>query len=401
MNRTRLLIIGALVLLAVGVVVALALVNNQPRTTPATANSGGTTGGSQPVAPAVAQANTTALPTITPIPFIEVVIAIQDIPRGSRVQANTVTVVPWPEEAAPVNAYSNIEDVIGKIARTDIYREQLLLSNILVDDFQSLANIGSDAAAIIPPNRVAVSVPIDRITSVAYAIRPGDRVDVIVSMLFVDVDPNFQTIEPNAFTNYNIELGEANPNLPGVVPVSLAPSGVAIRGTFDTRIIPGGISIPVVITPSEQQRPRLAAQRTVQDALVVWVGDFPLDGRIFRPAPTPTPVIPTATPGGQARPGTPTPIPPTPTPDKPDIITLAVSPQDAVVLTWLAEAGLPLTFALRSAATTTFPQTDPVTLDYIMTRFNIAVPEKFDYSIQPAITTIRQLEVGSRITLNN
>jgi pilus assembly protein CpaB len=400
MTRTRLLIFGALVLVAIGVVVALALVN-QPRPAPATPATGGGTGASAPVAPAVAQAVATQLPTPTPIPFIEVVIAIQDIPRGTRVTANTVALVPWPEVAAPVNAYSNPEDVIGKIARTDIFREQIVLSNTLVDDFQSLASTGSDAAAIIPPNRVAVAVPMDRITSVAYAIKPGDRVDVIVSMLFVDVDPNFQSLEPNSFTSYNITLGESNPALPSFVPVSISLDGVPLNGTFDSRIVPGGLTVPVIISPSESQRPRLTTQRTVQDALVIWVGDFPIDGRIFRPAPTPTPVQPTATPstGNQANQQN-QPVPTQP-PPRPDIITLAVSPQDAVVLTWLAEAGIPLTFALRSAASPTYPGTDAVTLDYIMTRFNIAVPEKFDYSIEPAIRNIRQLEVGNRISLKN
>ncbi len=398
MNRSRLLIIGALVLVAVGVVVALALVNSPAPAANNTSVDAGTPAVNNPPPQNVAQSST-ALPTITPIPFIEVVIAIQDIPRGTRVQANTVALVPWPEAAAPVNAYSNVEDVLGKIARTDIYREQIVLSNTLVDDFQSLSTIGSDAAAIIPPNRVAVAIPMDRITSVAYAIAPGDRVDIMVSMLFVDVDSNFQSLEPNAFNSYNIELGESNPALPSFVPVSIATDGTAISGTFDSRILPGGLTIPVIISPSESQRPRLTTQRTVQDALVIWVGDFPLDGRIFRPAPTPTPVQPTATPGG-ARGQENEPVP-TQVPPRPDIITLAVSPQDAVVLTWLAEAGIPVTFALRSAATTTYPQTDPVTLDYIMTRFNIVVPEKFDYSIEPAIRSIRQLEIGTRISLRN
>lgn len=394
MNRTRLLIIGALVLVIVGVVVALAVVN-QSRTAPTVATGGDDTNVAQGTS--VAQAGATALPTSTPIQFVEIVIAIQDIPRGTRVAANAVTVVLWPEEAAPVAGYSNLEDVLGKIARTDIYREQPILSNILVDDFQSLATVGSDAAAVIPPNRVAVAIPIDRLTSVAYAIRPGDRVDIITSLLFVDVDQSFQTVEPNQYNLVNVILGEVDPRT-GTQPRSLLIDPLTIRGSFDSRVLPGGITTPVLISPSEQPRPRLAAQRTVQDAVVIWLGDFPLDGRIFQPAPTPTIEQPTPTPApnqsAQNVPPTPTPIPP-----RPDLITLAVSPQDAVVLTWMVEAGLPLTFALRSAQTSSLPLTDSVTLDYIMTRFNILLPEKFNYSIEPAIRSIRQIEIGNRIQL--
>jgi hypothetical protein len=72
-----------------------------------------------------------------------------------------------------------------------------------------------------------------------------------------------------------------------------------------------------------------------------------------------------------------------------------------VVLTWFVEAKIPFTFALRSASATTLPQTDPVTLDYIMGRFNILVPEKFNYAIEPAIRSIRRLEAGEEITLSS
>jgi hypothetical protein len=241
---------------------------------------------------------------------------------------------------------------------------------------------------------VAVSIPIDRITSVAYAIQPGDRVDVMVSVLFVDVDPNFQSLEPNAFTFIN-----PSDNGDGTFSLNASEAG-AIAGAFDTRLVPNLGSVPVIIVPSERQRPRLTTQRTVQDALVIWTGDFPLNGRIFRPAPTPTPLPPTAAPGATA--GATNTAPPAPTiPPRPDIITVAVTPQDAVVLTWLVEAGIPITFALRSASSTSQVQTDPVSLDYIMTRFNIDVPEKFNYNIEPAIRSIRQLSVGNQIELRD
>jgi hypothetical protein len=38
-----------------------------------------------------------------------------------------------------------------------------------------------------------------------------------------------------------------------------------------------------------------------------------------------------------------------------------------------------------------------VTLDYIMTEFNIQLPGRRPYSIEPAITSIRQLLIGNTI----
>jgi Flp pilus assembly protein CpaB len=389
MNSRTIVVILLLVVL-VGTGAVLFLVNQQPAPDP---NAGQNTGEvEQPVNQQPIE-NATALPTATPQEVAEIVIAVQDIPRGASIDANTVAVVPWPLEAIPENAVTNPEDVIGRIARTDLFREQPILSNLVVDDFQNLARVGSDAALITPPNRVLVAVPMNRLTSVAFAIQPGDRVDIIASLLFVDVDRSFQSAEPNQFSLISTTQDEN-----GSFGFT---TGSGIRGIFDSRIVPtndGPVTIPVVISPSEEPRPRLSVQRTVQDALVIWLGSFPADGRIFKPAPSPTSEIPTATPdinaGGTG--GTPE---PTEIPNVLDIVTVAVSPQDAVVLTWFVEAKIPFTFALRSAATTTLPQTDAVTLDYIMERFNIAVPEKFNYSIEPAIRSIRRLEVGDQITL--
>jgi len=173
-----------------------------------------------------------------------------------------------------------------------------------------------------------------------------------------------------------------------------------VQGSFDSRLIPNAGTFPVIVSPSEDPRPRLATQNLIQDALVVWLGNFPEDGRIFAPAPTPTPDW-TPTPVVEGEAGSADLPPPPPTiPPRPDIISLGVTPQDAVVLTYLIESGIPLTFALRSAATTSLPQTNVVTLNYIMEQYRISVPEKFNYALEPAIRSIRSIEIGDKIRLS-
>jgi pilus assembly protein CpaB len=266
----------------------------------------------------------------------------------------------------------------------------------------ALGNSGSDAAAVLPPDRVAVAVPIDPITSVAYGLRPGDRVDVIVSMLFVDVDEDFQTLTPNdtrillyaadefgngAVTWSEVSYGDFST---GTFYIPFSDDPEAPAGTYDgTR----GVTFNVVEEPNpldgRRQRPRLVTQRTVQGAQVIWVGEFPEDGRIFAPAPTPTEVA-TATPVDESASGDEGTAPAeTPVPPRPALITLAVSPQDAVVLAWISEAGLPMTFAMRSARAQGLPDTSPVTMNYIMQAYNISVPDKFSYALEPAIRGVR------------
>jgi hypothetical protein len=92
---------------------------------------------------------------------------------------------------------------------------------------------------------------------------------------------------------------------------------------------------------------------------------------------------------------------PTPIPSRPDIITLGVTPQDAVILSYFVEAKLPITFLLRSATDTSQVPTEAVTLDFIMNSFRIEAPGKRSFAIEPAITSIRQLLASQEIKLRS
>jgi len=303
------------------------------------------------------------------------VVAVQEIPRGMVIPANAIAVRPWPQSAQPVGGIALPEDVIGKRARTDIFREQPILTNMVVDDLTSAARVGSDAAAVLPEDLVAVSIPMDRLTSIAYAPQDGDRVDLIISFLFVELDEDFQTILPNNVTLFRI-----------------TEEGIELTQAIVGR--PDSSSLgAIIVGPSERQRPRLVSQRAIQDALVVHVGNFPYDGRFIGVPPTPTPVP------RDDEEGDGTPVPPTPLPPRPDIITLGVSPQEAVVITWLIEARVPINLALRSASSTTRVATTEVSLDYIMGQYGITLPGKRPYGIEPAIRSIRQLMTDGLISL--
>lgn len=379
--RGRLLIlIGLIVLLAVIAVVVLSTGILNPAPAPVVDNNGNV---SQPVA------NATLPPTPTPIPLVRIVQALQNLPRGYRFPTsvqeleNIVGYAEWPEAAVPFNAIKEadggLEKVLGKIARTEVFREQPILSTFLITDLTDLSAHGSDAAAVLPSDRIAVSLPMDRTTSVAYGVQDGDHVDVIISMLFIDVDEVFQSITPNRLTLFNRDE-----------------NGIQLLEGIEGRPDQSSLG-PVIVGPSERQRPRLTTQRTIQDALVLHVGEFPLDGKYLGELPTPTPVPATQEAGSSGSGSTPPP-PPTPIPP-PNIVTLGVTPQYAVVLVWAIDAKLPVTLALRSVNDRSTQQTIPVTLDYLMQEFRIEVPARRDYSIEPAIRSIRQLLVSDIIDL--
>jgi len=63
---------------------------------------------------------------------------------------------------------------------------------------EGLSAVGSDTSLDIQAGRVAISIPIDRFSSVAYGLQRGDHVNIIASLLIVDIDTEFQTVLPNS-----------------------------------------------------------------------------------------------------------------------------------------------------------------------------------------------------------
>ncbi len=393
----RRILILVVVLLVIGGVVFFALTRT---------NTGGTGGGTAPVPgqTPVAQVNpqATPLPTNTPAPTaaptIQIVVAAQRINRGQRITADVIALREWPETAAPTSALLDLELVVGKIARTDIERESPIKSTDITESFANLASVGSDAAALLPPGTRLIAVPIDRLTSVGYALQPGDRVDVVMSALFVDLDEDFQSILPNdiqflVLTKDGFTLAQPVDGRFDTIPFSYTIADVGVQGAF-----------PVIIRPNESPRPRLVTQMTVQDGLVVYVGELPEDGRIFKPGSDGLDAAPdTATTGaatGAAQPAAQTTGTPAP-PPRPEIVVVAVSPQEALVLAYLIETRVPITFLLRPAGETGLASVQQVDLDYIMNAYRVTVPRKLPYGLEPAIRSIRQLLSTQTIQLGS
>ncbi len=367
MNRNVLILLLLVVVLGGGAAVVLLMQSQTAVTTPT------------PDPFAVSEPLATPLP---PPEFVEIVIALQELPRGIVIPEDGVGLRPWPKESLPANNIIEVRDVVGRIARTDIARESPVLVTQLVDNLSQIASAGSDAAAVLPNGLVAVAMPVDRLTNVAHAPLSGDTVDIIISFLFVDVDDEFQSRLPNKIT----------------LTVLKQDGTLEFQSGIEGRVEPSGdFPFPIIVGPSETQRPRLVTQRTIQNAFVVHVGTFPPDGDFLNRRPTPLPP-PTYDP---AR-GGPTPLPtPTFTPLPPkDIITLAMEPQEAVALVWAIESRLPITLALRSARDRNAPDTstNAVSLEYMISEYRVPQPASLPYALEPAIRSIRRLILNDEVT---
>jgi pilus assembly protein CpaB len=352
-------------------------------------------------------------PTPTPPPTLEVIVAARDIPRGKPLTLDDVTTLAWPilDEAPPplgvlfvdeLGGGAGLDQVVGRIARSDITTGMPILDLMITpgDQPSNLADVGSDAALLIPGGNVAITIPITRLSSVAYSLRPGDHIDILMSFRFVDVDEEFQSVLPNTglLLTDNIDLAAV-----GLQQVQYL-IGAEERGVFGTSLLvsPSGFSVSEQAEGAEGsssteistiQVPRQTTQLVVDNAIVLRMGEFPL---IDLYQPIVVTAVPQATPipEGEVTPGAegqateaPTPTPSIPIPD---VITLIMSRQDALVLKYATEVGADIDLVLRSAVDDEIADvtTDPVTLDYIINFRNVTPPEKLPIALDPQITLL-------------
>ena len=209
--------------------------------------------------------------------MVEVVVVNQNLKRGDPLSAEILQKIPINEKTFVEGMYTSVETLIGQRVRYDLVPGTLLTSDMMFDQEQ-LSTTGSDWALLIPRGMVAVSIPTTRLASVSYAPRRGDHVNVITTMLMVDLDAVYQSELPNqtALIIAPGPLGE-----PGLSPEALTgyfgsegedtPLGrVEIEPQF------GEEGSPFYVIPSGEQRPRLVSTTLIQNVMVLQVGNFPL-----------------------------------------------------------------------------------------------------------------------------
>lgn len=339
----RIIIIVALVLIIVVLGATFAFIRLRPILMPAT----------QPAADQPAQIQVEEM--------VDIVLTTQFVARGEVISEGVVAMIPFPKKELIEGTFiTDMDEVVGKKALYPLEPRMPVTPSMILDAVTG----GSIAAFDLPVDKTALSVPIGREALIAYAPQAGDHVMVIGCMWLVDIDPEFQTILPN-LTGQVTAPSPATETSPETLSAAVAGGGGAVGRTE----LDATLNEPFYLIPSEDQRPRLVCQNLIQDAIVLRVGEFSLDGvdgKVVAEEQQPAPGTEEA----------PVEIP------KPDIITLVVSPQDAVLLNYIKRAGIDLSLALRNPNNTQEIITDAVTQQYLMDQKNIPLPAKLPFAVE-------------------
>jgi pilus assembly protein CpaB len=110
------------------------------------------------------------------VELFPVVVATADIPAGTRVQPTQVKTVGIPSDAKPKGSYTDVNELIGQVAKQSVYAGEIISSNRFAN------SPGSSAlAAIIPEGKRAITVAVNNVVGVSGFILPGSRVDIIAA----------------------------------------------------------------------------------------------------------------------------------------------------------------------------------------------------------------------------
>jgi len=266
----------------------------------------------------------------TEVPRQKVLVALQNIGQANMIDPALMELREFEQTQVPPDAIMSTADLAGKLAAVDIVQGQILRRDMITDR-ETIVELGINASFLIPMGKVLVAVPIDEQSSAAYALEAGDTIDMLVTMQLVSVDPESQIKEP--------------------------------------------IPDDVAEVDKIKQIPRMVSQLTLQDVTIMKIGRWG--------EKTPDPAAPedqTASASQQAAADEDMPVQ-----EGPTIMTVLVDQQDALVLKFARESGASIEFALRGKLDHELVTTEPVTLDYMIRRFNITPPERMPYAIEMGI----------------
>lgn len=112
------------------------------------------------------------------------VIAATDIPARSIVKKDHLQIIDIPVEGYPQGGAASVEDVAGKVILLNLTKSDVVLSPMLeaVPQSNRIETANNSYSLIVPQGKRAVAVPVGLAGGVNYRVKPGDRVDVLITM---------------------------------------------------------------------------------------------------------------------------------------------------------------------------------------------------------------------------
>jgi len=115
--------------------------------------------------------------------YIKIIVAAQDVPAKTKLNEKMLTFKEIPKKYKHVKETANLEDVANKILLVPVTAGQSIMTNQVLAADDSREGL----AYLVPQGKRALAVPVDEVSGVAGLIKPGDRVDVLTTVVIDDI----------------------------------------------------------------------------------------------------------------------------------------------------------------------------------------------------------------------
>lgn len=109
---------------------------------------------------------------------VAVVVAKEPARRGMKLTEEMLEVRKYTEDSRPSGSFGKVEELAGRVLNQDVGANEAITGLKLADE----SVMGGGVSAMIEPGKRAMAVKGNVVMGLSGFVRPGDRVDVIVSM---------------------------------------------------------------------------------------------------------------------------------------------------------------------------------------------------------------------------
>ena len=109
---------------------------------------------------------------------VSVVVAAADLPWGTKLEPKMIDTLPYFKESLPPGYSSSPESLEGRVLISPVRQNQAILESGLAPDSVTTGGV----SAVITPGKRALAVKGDKVIGLSGFIRPGNRVDVLVTI---------------------------------------------------------------------------------------------------------------------------------------------------------------------------------------------------------------------------
>jgi len=115
-------------------------------------------------------------------PQKKIVVSVGAVPLGSAIAAEQVALKDYPVDVVPEGALTDPQQAVGRLTLVDLQPGEIILQQRLVDP--NLAPAQGRRALLLAEEEVLVAFPAGDLLSQMDMLRPGDRVDLLITYEF-------------------------------------------------------------------------------------------------------------------------------------------------------------------------------------------------------------------------